>query len=258
MPHDLRESKQVDYKQLHSKGLTDGEFDVEKEMTPVKSRSLKAENLETEIKADDSSDGDSDDEELMELRKELEMVQKLRKEQKAKEKKEKIRKEIEKGKKELKKNDDKTKGEKIKSVNAKKSVKIEDSSVNINDLRKCSTIKAKAESAVKKILELSSDDSSDERSDSSSNADSDDLYVSKRSKRNKSKSKKKSGIFDHPSDEVVKKQMWPQSKLQFEYAGSKINFDDLEFNLFVAGELEILLSAKVSEIERIGRTILMK
>jgi hypothetical protein len=38
-------------------------------------------------------------------------------------------------------------------------------------------------------------------------------------------------------DEVIKKQMWPQSKPQFEYAGSKINFDELEFNLFVAGEL---------------------
>ena len=36
---------------------------------------------------------------------------------------------------------------------------------------------------------------------------------------------------------LLKKQMWPQSKLQFEYAGSKNNFDDLEFNLFAAGEL---------------------
>jgi hypothetical protein len=30
---------------------------------------------------------------------------------------------------------------------------------------------------------------------------------------------KKSGIFDHPTDEVIKEQMWPQSKLQFEYTG---------------------------------------
>ena len=52
--------------------------------------------------------------------------------------------------------------------------------------------------------------------------------------------------------------MWPQSKLQFEYAGSKISFDELEFNLFVAGELEILSSAKISEVERIGRTKLLK
>jgi hypothetical protein len=48
----------------------------------------------------------------------------------------------------------------------------------------------------------------------------------------KAKSKNESGIFYHPSDEVLKKQLWPQSKLQFEYAGSKINF--------VAGELEML------------------
>lgn len=46
--------------------------------------------------------------------------------------------------------------------------------------------------------------------------------------------------------------------MQFEYAGSKINFDDLEFNLFVAGELEILSSSKIGDVERIGRTKLLK
>jgi hypothetical protein len=48
------------------------------------------------------------------------------------------------------------------------------------------------------------------------------------------------------------------SSEQFEYAGFKINFDDLEFNLFVAGELEMLSSSKISEVERIGRTKLLK
>jgi hypothetical protein len=48
--------------------------------------------------------------------------------------------------------------------------------------------------------------------------------------------KKKSGIFYHPSDEVVKKQLWPQSKLQFEYAGFKINF-----NADSSSELESLI-----------------
>ena len=52
--------------------------------------------------------------------------------------------------------------------------------------------------------------------------------------------------------------VWPQSKLQFEYAGSKNNFDDLEFNLFVAGELEIMSPSKISEVEIIGRTKLLK
>lgn len=90
-------------------------------------------------------------------------------------------------------------------------------------------------------------------------SDSDDfIVVSKKSKKHKLKNKIKSGIFYHPSDEVTKKQMWPQSKLQFEYAGSKINFDELEFNLFVARELEMLSLAKLCEVERVGRDKLLK
>jgi hypothetical protein len=37
-------------------------------------------------------------------------------------------------------------------------------------------------------------------------------------------------------------------KLQYEYAGSTISFEDLEFNLFVAGELEIISGNKISDI----------
>ena len=36
----------------------------------------------------------------------------------------------------------------------------------------------------------------------------------KRLKNNSDKKSKTSGIFDHPSDEVAQKQLWPQSKLQ--------------------------------------------
>jgi uncharacterized membrane protein (DUF106 family) len=64
-------------------------------------------------------------------------------------------------------------------------------------------------------------------------------------KKYKSKSKRKSGIYDKPSDEVVKKQLWPQSKLQYEYAGSKMSFEDLEFNLF---ELLLLLLLHVLSV----------
>jgi hypothetical protein len=35
----------------------------------------------------------------------------------------------------------------------------------------------------------------------------------KRLKNNSDKKSKTSGIFDHPSDEVAQKQLWPQSKL---------------------------------------------
>jgi nitric oxide reductase activation protein len=65
-----------------------------------------------------------------------------------------------------------------------------------------SSIKSKAESVVKKILDLDSDDLSSDTDtvDSSSSSDSDDsIVVSKKSKKHKSKNQKKSGIFDHPS-----------------------------------------------------------
>lgn len=254
MSRELRESKNVNYKQLHCVGMsspnvTEDVFSLEKEMTPVKSRRLqKVEEIESEVDSNDSGESSEEDEELQRLKKELAKVKRKKKEQKSQEKKEKIRKEIEKEKKELKKKTEKQKG----------TAKIDDS-LNINSLRKCPSIKKKAESAVKKILEIDSDDSSDESGDTTSSCESDELSDSiKKSKRHKNKSKKKSGIFDHPSDEVVKKQLWPQSKLQFEYAGSKINFDDLEFNLFVAGELEILSSSKIGDVERIGRTKLLK
>ena len=103
-------------------------------------------------------------------------------------------------------------------------------------MRSDNVIKTKAKSKVKKILELESSDtdstcssSKSSSSDSSSSSSRSDNSV-KKIKKYKSKSKPKSGIYDKPSDEVVKKQLWPQSKLQYEYVGSKMSFEDLEFN----------------------------
>ena len=125
-------------------------------------------------------------------------------------------------------------------------------------------IKTKAKNKVKKILELESSDtditcssSNSSSSDSSSSSSSSNNSV-KKIKKYKSKSQRKSGIYDKPSDEVVKKQLWPQSKLQYEYAGSKISFEDLEFNLFVVGELEIISGKKISDKEKKGRIKLLK
>ena len=46
-----------------------------------------------------------------------------------------------------------------------------------------------------------------------------------------------------------KKQLWPQSKLQYEYAGSNMSFEDLEFKLFVTGELGIISGDKKRKAE---------
>ncbi|CAG2185053.1 unnamed protein product [Mytilus edulis] len=113
----------------------------------VKEDYRKWEEIESEVDSNDSGESSEEDEEL----------QRLKKEQKSQEKKEKIRKEIEK---EKKKKTEKQKG----------TAKVDDS-LNINSLRKCPSIKKKAESAVKKILEIDSDDSSDESGDTTSSCD---------------------------------------------------------------------------------------
>jgi hypothetical protein len=89
--------------------------------------------------------------------------------------------------------------------------------LTLNKLRSDNVIKTKSKNKVKKILELETSDTdgtcSSSSSDSSSSSSSSDNSV-KIIKKYKSKSKRKSGIYDKPSDEVVKKQLWPQSKLQ--------------------------------------------
>ncbi|XP_063426158.1 uncharacterized protein LOC134709963 isoform X1 [Mytilus trossulus] len=116
MSRELRESKNVNYKQLHCVGMsspnvTEDVFSLEKEMTPVKSRRLqKVEEIESEVDSNDSGESSEEDEELQRLKTELAKVKRKKKEQKSQEKKEKIRKEIEKEKKELKKKTEKQKG----------------------------------------------------------------------------------------------------------------------------------------------------
>jgi len=42
------------------------------------------------------------------------------------------------------------------------------------------------------------------------------------------------------TDHVVNPQIWPQTKLQYEYVSKGVKFQELVFKLFVAGELEII------------------
>lgn len=81
-----------------------------------------------------------------------------------------------------------------------------------------------------------------ESSDSSSSAD-----------KKKKRKKKKSGIKAKASDTVRFPQKYPQAYLRYEYTSSSISFEKLDFNLFIAGELEICTSTKIKEVERSGR-----
>ena len=42
------------------------------------------------------------------------------------------------------------------------------------------------------------------------------------------------------TDKIKKPQIWPHSLLQFEFVAEQVSFKNLDFKLFVAGEMEIL------------------
>jgi hypothetical protein len=56
----------------------------------------------------------------------------------------------------------------------------------------------------------------------------------------KKSNNKKSGIVAMATDHVVNPQIWPQTNLQYEYVSKRVTFLELDFKLFVAGELEII------------------
>ena len=95
--------------------------------------------------------------------------------------------------------------------------------------------------------------SSSSSSDSSDDSDS----SSKRKSHKKKKKSKKSGMSKKASDRVKHPQTWPHSVLQFEFVSQNIQFKDISFKMFVAGELEILTS-KISKTEFKGRINLLK
>ena len=136
--------------------------------------------------------------------------------------------------------------------------------IDINTLRKEKSLRDKARKELK-LLELLSDtetDSSESSSSSESYFDSSDESVSdskkKKQKHKKKKKKKKSGINAKASDRVRNPQKWPHSHLQFEYVNKQVKYDELDFKLFVAGELEIISDPELSSAERSGRLTLLK
>ncbi|XP_053372608.1 uncharacterized G-patch domain protein DDB_G0278987-like isoform X2 [Mercenaria mercenaria] len=137
--------------------------------------------------------------------------------------------------------------------------------LNINDLRKIPGLKKKTIQELSKlgILEDSSTSDSDILSSSessslnSSESKSDSSSSSSNKKKSKSK-KKKSGIKSKSSDSVTYKQRYPQAHLRFDFVSHNIEFNNLEINLFVAGEIEIISSSKTSKTEKQGRLELLK
>lgn len=110
-------------------------------------------------------------------------------------------------------------------------------------------------------LGLQVEDKSSDISLSDLNLSNDDSASSSDKIEHKSKHslhKKKSGIKAKSSDKVLSPQKWPHAHLQFEYVNKQVKFDDLDFKMFIAGELEIISGAHISNTERIGRLDLLK
>ena len=95
-------------------------------------------------------------------------------------------------------------------------------------------------------------------SDSSSYFDSDDSKSEKKSKKKRCKHKKKSGINAKASDMFRHPQKWPHAHLQYEHVNKQVKFNDLDFKLFIAWELEIISEESLASPERKGRLRLLK
>ena len=59
------------------------------------------------------------------------------------------------------------------------------------------------------------------------------------------------------SDKVKHPQIWPHSVLQYEFVSENVKFKDLDLKMFVAGELEILMT-KILRTEFKGECVFSK
>ena len=70
----------------------------------------------------------------------------------------------------------------------------------------------------------------------------------------KSKQKSlKSGLYKKSADSVKFPQIWPHAALQYEYVSENVSFVSLDIKMFVAGEVEVILSKSTSAAEKFGR-----
>ena len=68
----------------------------------------------------------------------------------------------------------------------------------------------------------------------------------------------KSGLHQKSADSVKFPQIWPHAALQYEYVSESVSFMSLDVKMFVAGELEIILSKQIPVSEKLGRLRFLK
>ena len=142
--------------------------------------------------------------------------------------------------------------------------------VTVEDLKQNPKLQKKVQKELSKLglkvvsLPNESSSSADNSSDSSSSdcdsshIDSDNSKSKSKKKKLKSKKHKKSGINAKSSDKVKNPQRWPHAYLQYEYVNKQVKFDELDFKLFLAGEISIIAADDLSELEKKGRLNLLQ
>lgn len=139
---------------------------------------------------------------------------------------------------------------------------VDSENITLDTLRKDTKLRNRVKKELKKcgiVSESSSDsESSAESYFDSSESDTKSDQSNKKKKKQKKHKKKKSGINAKASDRVKNPQKWPHSHLQFEHVNKQVKFDELNFQLFVAGELEIISEKDLSSTEKSGRIALLK
>ena len=125
-----------------------------------------------------------------------------------------------------------------------------DSSASDSETESSESLRSHPKKLSKKKKFVESDTYSDSESSSSSSNSS--------KKRKSKKYKQKSGISAKSSDHVKFRQKYPHAYLRYEHVNSRVTFDSMEMNLFVAGELEIISQSSIKRKEREARIELLK
>ena len=220
-----------DYKKLHEEGF--GESVFSPAGSPVKSAvQLREPELHSGEPVKSTSAKTAFETERDELRQQL---QKLREEQELR----RLREEVQAAKKDLHR--PVSRGDEPKPVKGK--------IFSLDNLRQDAKLRSRAQKELSK-LGLFACDSSDEDSDEESKLSN--------AEKGEDRKVKKSGISAKASDFVSRPQMYPHSHLRFEFVNNSIEFDKLDLNLFVAGELEIISQVSISSTEKFARLELLK
>jgi hypothetical protein len=255
-----RNKDRRDYLRLNTIGF-DTEASFDSCFSPVKIMADKQEEC-GEIAAEEDSEsdgGDISDSELSSLKEKLENVKRKQLFAARKIERDRLKAEIAQAESAL----HKTQGTKVKLSSARKKPIVVSDLLTLDKLRKLPVVNRAASRSMSKLgLELS-DSSTNSDSSDTDRAQCSDSDAKSKSGRKSSKSRRrrryvKSGIRAKASDKVKEQALYPHAALQFEFVSENVEFKNLSFSQFVAGELEIITGGEISDLEMEARLALLK